>query len=142
MVLLALVSLAFGAEATRRRAIFYREKAAYHALEEVRKRSSDDWYRDTETFWASSIESARSARVSDKEAQVHLRETRSIRLEENTLADYHGMMRRKYERAATEPWWSVPPDPPAPPFRFDYDQEEWDQLRTDFKWLPDTPPRR
>jgi hypothetical protein len=29
-------------------------------------------------------------------------------------ADYHGAMRRKYERAARYPWFWVEPDPPEP----------------------------
>ena len=29
-------------------------------------------------------------------------------------ADYHGTMRRKYERAARYPWLAVAPDPPEP----------------------------
>jgi hypothetical protein len=30
------------------------------------------------------------------------------------VAAYHAAMRKKYERAATRPWKSVEPDPPAP----------------------------
>lgn len=40
------------------------------------------------------------------EAEEHLR-----------LADYHGRLRVKYERAARRPWLAVPPDPPVPKAR-------------------------
>ena len=33
---------------------------------------------------------------------------------EQRRADYHGAMRRKYERAARYPWLPVEPDPPEP----------------------------
>lgn len=140
LALIALVAIAFATESTRRRRIYFREKAEFHRLEEERIREGEDWSREHEVFLVDHIKFARSHGMDVQEVRADAKQTHERVAQLATLVAYHACMRRKYVRAAAQPWFLVPPDPPMPPDPFAYTQEEWDDLRRTYSWLPAEPP--
>ena len=44
----------------------------------------------------------------------HLNSARSFHYDSEALRQWHERMGRKYQQAASRPWWPVAPDPPKP----------------------------
>lgn len=90
MVAVAVLAVLIGAEVLRRRRAFYLERANVAA-------GWATWLRDParHDLWLSiEHESAPSEAIRQ--------------------SDFYAGVRRKYERAASAPWWPIPPDPPSP----------------------------
>jgi hypothetical protein len=99
MVAVAVAALLLGGVVLWRKRILHLERANVEAASEMQSRALIKVYGSAVTT---------SAAPSVAEGYRHWVE---VFREE---ADYHGMLRRKYERAARYPWLSVAPDPPRP----------------------------
>ncbi len=114
MTAVAIVAIALGVDRMVRRAGRMRTRAAFHGREE------------RQATEALSRPGAIRGVAADLVHHRHRWDLGGARFEEtNELfdemfaseqrrADYHGAMRRKYERAARYPWLPVEPDPPEP----------------------------
>ncbi|MHB1557326.1 MAG: hypothetical protein ACYC61_07590 [Isosphaeraceae bacterium] len=129
MVLVALAALALAAEMTRRRGEAYLERSVKHLIAEGYDRGGAKSREEGAAYYvqqAMKLEAARAKgspidRSGPPNAQWTAEEWRknaAWMLEEakyeRELESYHGMLRKKYEYAASYPWLPVAPDPPRP----------------------------
>jgi hypothetical protein len=117
LIVVALAASAFACERMRRLRAHYLEKTRSHAAQEAT-------CRNTSTSFGQMISLQRKyydLEVQNKSSEQLIDSLRFVlgRLERDGLlwqrrAAHHAALRRKYEFAASHPWMSVPPDPPAP----------------------------
>jgi hypothetical protein len=97
MVAVAVAAMLIGGVVLWRKRSLHLERATVEAASEMQSRALIKVYE-------SAITTSAAPSVADGYrhwVEVHREE-----------ADYHGMLRSKYERAARHPWLSVAPDPP------------------------------
>ena len=104
MIAVAIVAIVFwaGIEGVRRgRGSYFLRKAELHArLEAINREAQQKINQIADGIDQKKGNSVATRAVANKYAQI---------------ADYHDAMRRKYQQAASQRWFSVDPDPPLPP---------------------------
>jgi hypothetical protein len=129
MTVVAIVAIILTATIMVRRSLFFRGQATVHAEQERhRKHLLSILADDPENYLKEEQENLKLARSSDgpvpnsywldaaAKSRRRSGESRE-RLKAWVLqSDYHAQLKRQYERAAVQPWVSVPPDPPEPPY--------------------------
>jgi hypothetical protein len=100
--------------------IDYRNRSADHAKREAQYQATvvqrQRKIETTERLLARLVGVIDGARAEAwrQNREAELQQWKDMKAAHNTLANYHGRLRRKYERAARYPWLPIAPDPPEP----------------------------